>query len=283
MIGSQIKTILEILQREERELKFIKIYGERNTGTNYISQLIKENLQCQLIPGVAAEIAKESVLRINKYIKKKGLKKLEASIFQELLIDEIFAKNLAVSLGWKHCRPPLDLIKNHQFTPQTLFITITKNPYSWLLSLYKRPYHNFFQAQREFREFLSMPWKTVKREYSQAYFDNPIQLWNEKQRAYIELAQEINICINLKYEQVLRNELGTIKALSYLFPFVHQNGIVSIAKSTKNDGRDKQFFEEYYLKSQWRKEIKIEEIEYINQHLDFELLKYFNYKKIETD
>ena len=33
--------------------KLIKIYGERNTNTNYISKLIQLNLNVQEVPGVA--------------------------------------------------------------------------------------------------------------------------------------------------------------------------------------------------------------------------------------
>ena len=35
------------------------------------------------------------------------------------------------------------------------FVTLTKNPYSWLLSLYRRPYHAGEKAET-FAEFLSL-------------------------------------------------------------------------------------------------------------------------------
>jgi len=67
------------------------IYGERNSGTNYLYQLMNKN----------------------------------------------FDSTITWNYGWKHFFGHNDLSN----TDDTLFIAIVRNPYDWLNSTYKNPYH----------------------------------------------------------------------------------------------------------------------------------------------
>ena len=121
---------------------YLKIFGERNTGTNYLQQLIKENLDVHLLPG-------SSPVWINK---------LQSHLFgKNWLNDFYFSLTFKSNLGWKH-----RLLKLDDFTidnvKDVFFITLTKNPYSWLLSLYRRPYHHYNSKTQSFSEFLISPW-----------------------------------------------------------------------------------------------------------------------------
>ena len=104
--------------------KRIKIYGERNTTTTYMSHLSRLNLSAKEIPGT-----------VPPYIK--ILQKILPG--NELVKDIYFNLTYGKNLGWKHsCVEPVEklLRYSHVKTNKIAFLTITKNPYSWLLSLY---------------------------------------------------------------------------------------------------------------------------------------------------
>ncbi len=65
----------------------VKIYGERNTGTNYLSALLDKNLDAELLPGVVP-----SVVDIVQALvpEREAIKTLYSSL--------TFARHL----GWKH-------------------------------------------------------------------------------------------------------------------------------------------------------------------------------------
>ena len=97
----------------------VKIFGERNTGTNYLTKLIENNFEVEILRGA---ISKGSVFTFREWTK-----------------DLFFKFSRSSNLGWKHSIIDLNLVLNHKEKP--IIITLTKNPYSFLLSLYNRPYH----------------------------------------------------------------------------------------------------------------------------------------------
>lgn len=105
----------------------IKLYGERNTGTNYLDEVLALNFDAERLRGGApAEINKQ--------------KRPQAA--KEALRDEHDAATYAVTLGWKHREVDPDSLARLAPPGGSIFVvTLTKNPYSWLLSLKKRPYH----------------------------------------------------------------------------------------------------------------------------------------------
>jgi hypothetical protein len=112
-------------------MKLIKIYGERNTNTNYLGELISLNLDVAEVLGVVPQ----SMRRIQTRLPVKNA-----------LRDIYFQFTYARNLGWKHAKVEdpahirkYSLVKNNEVR----FITLTKNPYSWLLSLFRRPYHQY--------------------------------------------------------------------------------------------------------------------------------------------
>jgi len=57
--------------------------------------------------------------------------------YLEQLIDKNFNINIKWDYGWKHFFGHNDLSN----TDDILFIAIVRNPYDWLNSMYKTPYH----------------------------------------------------------------------------------------------------------------------------------------------
>jgi len=282
----------------------IKIYGERNTGTNYLEQLLRKHL-----PFLSAQGQDNPVMA-------------SSSIFFEKAQD-------LKQLGWKHrlieknFLQPLILEKHN-----ALIVTITKNPYSWLLSLHKRPYAPIHLRTRvisfdengvprphtdrnikiirnikklghfgrvflsrfpqwseyeeiSFGNFIRAKWFTQFNEGCGAGFKNPIELWNIKNKAYLELAKDYNV-ISLTYEELLASPKGALQKIAEILGCSLESfeNIYSAAKKEDQGNGEKNYqsYQEYYLQEQWRKKLNSLDIRWISSQLDKEVMRTFGYQ-----
>jgi hypothetical protein len=155
-------------------------------------------------------------------------------------------------------------------------ITLTKNPYSWLLSLYRRPYHQYYKQKPDFETFLQTPWKTVGWENVNHPIQNPIELWNVKNKAYLEL-EELNV-LNLRSEDLFNDPARFIDRICQNFALPRKSAtFVDYADSTKEQGKDSNYYRDYYLKEKWREKLSETAIDLINSAVDRSLMEHFNY------
>ena len=245
----------------------IKIYGERNTGTNYLLKLLRRNLEVDLLRGVVPWYVRIPFPQ------------------SELARDLYFAVTSRWNLGWKHCLAPLPAavraLRGH--SDNLLFVTLTKNPYSWLLSLYRHPHH-YRRELGTFQQFLTAPWATVRREKTVSEYPNPIIMWNEKNTAYLRLAAEMPTA-NLKYEDLLADPEQTLVQLATRYSIKRSRpDFANVIASTKEreGAKDFSYYQNYYLHEQWRAELQALALHTINKYLDFDLMRQFGYKKLEV-
>lgn len=234
----------------------LKLYGERHTNTNYLSKLIELNLTCELIEGV-----------VPTYVRT-----LE-NLFSKLhLRDAWFRKHQAENLGWKH-----GLVNGDLTLPGVKFITLTKNPYSWLLSMYRRPYHQHYKREPTLEEFLTLPWQTVGRENVSGVIANPIQLWNLKNRSYLNLPDECSLHLNT--ESTFIDAAAVIAEIATNFAIENrQQTFIDFDRSTKKrTDRDGDYYRDYYLNERWRSAFSDQAIAIINKELDQELVESYGY------
>jgi len=246
--------------------KLIKIYGERNTSTNYLSQLIKLNLQATEVSGVAPK----HILKVQKIVPG-----------NELIRDIYFYLTYRKNLGWKHsCVKPNKIQKKYkQADSQLSFITITKNPYSWLLSLHRKPYHHSLTKKQSFKQFLQHPWKTVRRDNLKSNLKNPIELWNLKNRSYLQI--DNTVALHLLSENIIEQPDIIINKISTHFSIERSSDtFINYNKSTKDMKKDSDYYRNYYRNKKWRDEISSEEIAIINETLDFKLMSRYGYDVI---
>ena len=181
--------------------KLIKIYGERNTNTNYISKLIQLNLNVQEVPGVVPP----------------HIQHLQETLpGKELVKDLYFYLTYKHNLGWKHtCVKPVTALKKYNILANDIsFLTITKNPYSWLLSLHRNPYH-LYCGKPDFETFLVTPLKTIGRDNCSKTLRNPMELWNVKNASYLQLT-ELN-CLNITTESIFENPKTVVNKIGTQF------------------------------------------------------------------
>jgi len=245
-------------------MKKIKLYGERNCGTNYLDKLMRLNLEADFLRGVVPNTLLWTIseYNINLYF-------------------QLFANK---NLGWKHKQVDREEIEKYKNFDALSIITISKNPYSFLLSLKRKPYHYKGDRSKSFLEFLQSSWPVTKREnVNKNQVKNPIELWNIKNKAYIELHKNMpNKTLNLNYENLLLDPKKVVVQISKHFNISMKGDFVNYTVSTKNSKKTFKDYQEYYLHEQWTEEMKREEIEFINQYLNKDVVKFFGYKILET-
>lgn len=244
-------------------MKKIKIFGERNCGTNYIRELIIANIEAELLEGGVPV--------------KKGIMK------SNIIFDRLFDLLHNNFLGWKHSFPNHKRIAARSDLQEILFVTITKNPYSFLLSLYNRPYHYKGSKPDTFYGFLTSNWDVLHRENSPTpILLSPVHLWNMKNGAYINLKREFpENTINLTYEALLREPGDVLSQICRQYGFdMRADEFQNLLRSTKDPGKDHEYYRSYYLDELWKNGITEKEVSFINSHLDREVVRHFGYETL---
>ena len=192
--------------------------------------------------------------------------------------DLYFSITRERTLGWKHtCVPPAAELRNCNLVRQGVAIlTITKNPYSWLLSLFRNPQHQYSGNASSLEAFLDRPWKTTRRDNVPRMLASPIELWNLKNRSYLALA-ELG-AMNITTERIFAGPEAVIDTISEHFGIPRLAGeFRDYERSTKDHTKDSAYYRDYYLNEKWRNEIPPGAVERINAAVDRSLMKHFGY------
>jgi len=248
--------------------KFVKIYGERNTGTNYIDKLIRMNLEVNLLNGVAPG----------------PIQFLQRALpGKQFVRDKYFELTYEKNLGWKHTtvKSESELRRYEILKKGVTFVTVTKNPYSWLLSLHRRPYHQYYGEKPEFVSFLRTPWQTVGRDNCESVLRDPVELWNVKNKSYLRL-KSVDAA-NITSESVLADPRALIDSLSDSFSISKSDYYFSnLNESTKDKSKNYDYYNDYYLNERWKDELTDESVAIINSRLDKNLAAYFGYEILDN-
>ena len=276
----------QIIEKDVSRPK-LKIYGERNTGTNYLSRLVALNLDVDELPGVVPKlrgVVPKPVLALqNRLRRSNGVR------------DAYFALTYGRNLGWKHALVEPERIARRltRATQRACVVTITKNPYSWLLSMHRRPYNKaqFLGPRPTFEEFLRTPWKTVGCERVPQLVPTPVDLWNVKNAAYLRLKETVP-ALNVKYEDILEDPAGLIKLIATTFSMGRTSDrFQEYIESTKagwaemdpDSDKDSNYYRDYYLNERWKSKLSPEAIALINERLDGGLMDHFEYAWLTED
>jgi hypothetical protein len=240
----------------------LKLYGERNTGTNYLSRLLDLNLEARLLRGVAPPCLRRLFPR------------------SELARDLYFTLTFGRNLGWKHSVAPSvrEIEATGLHSPRLFFVTLTKNPYAWLLSLYRNPYHYRGQAA-SFEDFLAAPWRPVRRARATAVYENPVVMWNEKNASYIRLAAGLST-INLRYVDLLSDPERAVARIASAWGIDWKASRFRNLEQSTKERNEKSFsyYQDYYLQRRWREELSSGRLDLVNRYLDPHLMETFGYR-----
>lgn len=243
----------------------IKIYGERNTNTRYLESLVRLNLDVVQMSGV-----------VPRYVK--AIQKILPG--KEWLRDFYFARTWQHNLGWKHaCVKSAGEFEHHGILKREIcFVSLTKNPYSWLLSLHRKPYsHQHFSEKPDFETFLCSPWKTVDRDNCGELLGSPVALWNIKNASYMALA-DLN-GLNLTTESTMQGPAAVIEKISDHFSIDRRSDrFINYEKSTKDASKNFAYYQDYYSNEHWRDMLSAEAISIISEAVDKNLMSHFGYE-----
>ena len=236
----------------------IKLYGERNTGSRYLVKLLKKNFD--------AELLRYTVPNNILWYRREWTKNL------------YFWLTYRYNFGWKHAYVRTDWLKP-EWVENTGFITVSKNPYSYLLSLYKRPYHVKGDKPATFLDFLQREWKLQERDNMPvSSLPNPVVLWNQKNRSYMNLQRKFPERVyNMTYEGLLDDYARELRAVQEKLDLQPLGDYTNVTESTKEDAKSNDYYRDYYLGEVWRKDLNADQIAFINEQLDPEVMAFFGY------
>lgn len=171
--------------------------------------------------------------------------------------------------GWKHrIAPSKEEISS--LDNDICYVCLVKNPYSWLLSMQKRPKGHDELKNLRFRKFLICPYGDYR---------NPIIMWNLKNQSYIDLGTYTKNHVVVLYEDLLQDISPSLNSIAQKFgleiPPIYKNIQSKLTSTTVISGS--KFHPAYYLKEKWKQKLKPIHIDIINEFLDKELMDKLNY------
>lgn len=243
----------------------LKLYGERNTGTNWLEHLVGLNLDVELFPSVAPV----------------WLRKLQGKApGTEWLRDLWFRTTTGRTFGWKHALvdPARSGFERRAVQQRVGFVCLVKHPAAWLLSLYRRPYDHYWGAPGELATFATSPWYTVGRELAPKSYPNPISLWNAKAAGYLALAARLPAVV-MRYEDLLSDPAARIDDIATRFGLRRRGpGFKNDEDSTKRDDTKFAEYQRYYGDELWRAKLPREVAQTVAKQIDGRLLEQLGYR-----
>ena len=258
---------------------YLKIYGERNTGTNYLQKLVANNYYCDFLNGVTQGTYYRNLARA---LRSNGVKN-SIEILQDYQDKEHFRK-VSSDYGWKHACAPIDVIAESQHKFNTLFLILIKNPYTWISSLYKNPYDWLGgRYPVSIDEFVKHKWDLTKRDnINEKSLNSPIELYTKKYASYIELTRKFpeNVHI-IKYEDLISNPEITINFLKSSFTQIDAQNFKNIEDSTKKNSNENFLdYRKKYLETPVSKIVSKSIIERVNYFIPDQIFEHYNYLRL---
>ncbi len=257
----------------------LKIYGERNTGTNYLEDLARMNLETTIISGRAPD--RHIQIYISRLIKlvsqQRGMAYRRA--WRDKYLSEAFDRHL----GWKHMNPSVERLGPERLA-SVRFLIVVKNPYAWLLSLFRRPY-NIGGKDDTLEAFLDrkMPIMPAMENIGTDQV-GPVEVWNRKMAGYFTLMDAATRAKIVKYEDFLQDEEGMLRSIATDLEIGQRPDFVSIERGAKGDADvSRQYYIDYYMQQKWREKLNPTLVQTINAQLDHDLVTRLGYEVISPD
>lgn len=251
-------------------MSLIKIFGERNTSTHAVRELIENNSRTRVAPSTAKELdgaASKNIRRLERAGDPQGV---------EDYIDRIFA-NVTPINAWKHTATTFPDVASFEGAAVVIMV---RHPASWLLGLHRRPYHALQYLPAELGEFANTPWRTVMRENLDGATLTPLELYNRKIESYRLLATRLQdhgvLHRRLRFEDFASDQIAFFEELRPMLADARRVPAIT-KRSTKDPAKDWRYYQHYYGGELWRAEINDQAREEINYGVDWSALQEFDY------
>jgi hypothetical protein len=266
-----------MMQRKRNNQPEVKIFGERNTGTNALRALIQGNSATRVCPSTAKELTLN--FRLVSRALRIAVPKSQRRRIMNRYIDHVFA-NAPPRTAWKHTATNFDDITSLDGCP---VIFTTRHPASWLLGLHRHPYHAFRHVDHDFAAFLDTPWRLVGRDNLGRRALTPCELFNLKARSHLSLMERLsrkNMPWQVvRFEQFVISQRSAFSSLRGILAAPAQYPAI-VERSTKEKGKDYKFYQEYYGEERWRDEITDSCAEIIRRSIDWDIVRDYGYSPL---
>jgi hypothetical protein len=134
--------------------------------------------------------------------------------------------------AWKHALPVWD----RAFTQSRAHVVFcVRNPYSWAVSLARRPYHQKGPKTVRMLDLVTQPWLTVSLDNMAAVLRSPMELWNEKIAAYGAFIGRADVPTRLiRFESFVVDPVAEVRGM--LADFDIPSTQIQAVWPTKDDG-----------------------------------------------
>ncbi|WP_170419683.1 hypothetical protein [Ruegeria atlantica] len=231
----------------------VKIFGERNTGTNVLHRLIENNSECRLAPGIAFQLDDTLVNDLHAIVKTRNKNPKLIAHEYESRIDQVFENQPAINM-WKHAATDFQDIRSLK---NTKVIFCVRHPMSWIVSFHKRPYNKKLVAPSSLEAF-SKIWVPLLRRDNLNYNSlRPLELYSRKLKSYLDFARQLDgIHVPnkfIKHEDITIKQESVIQELSSWLNFKTRNPYNA---STKDPSKNRAFYKSYYENELWKEPIE---------------------------
>jgi len=261
------------------DTRWIKVFGERNTATRAVIRMIdaSDGIQGVAHPGVDDEQLEpyEEMLRKVQQAYSGPWKR----IYREAIKD-IRAETIGPLGTWKHGAPTY----HPDYRKEEISVLfMVRNPYSWIVSLHQRPYHNLGRRGETLNAFLTFPWLTVGRDNVDRILPTPALLWPLKVRSYqvFEEAayQDGVLCASLRFEDFVDQPMDSLdRAMRVLG--IDEAQLRPVRASTKPFGKMAEERRLYYAREEWKSALTRDAVSHINEMVDWNLAERYGYRQL---
>ncbi len=254
--------------------EFVKVFGERNSGTNFLNLTLEAN-------GVSARILnKEPDYLPAGWVN--GFAEQDRAFFIERYLDRLDRQEFKRNFGWKHARVSVERLSGVQMFPRTFFIFLVRNPFNFVASLHRRAYNLLPSVRPDRKAFIRSPLIANERDHLDAiYLANPVELWNQKTLSYIDFVRKVGNACLVRYEDLIADPAGFIDWVSAAGPSFSTNCFVPAA-STKDDALGFADYRANALGFDPRSEFDAEDFDFLQARITDELARCLGYDKGAT-
>jgi hypothetical protein len=207
----------------------------------------------------------------------------------EVARDVYFWLTFRQNLGWKHMNPKsAGQLKQQGIDLDGLrFVFLIKNPYSWAVSMSRKPYHLGVEKVSGIDELVAGEWRCTRRENMTTAAAPLINVWCTKGWSYLNLMGEVPSFV-VRYEDLLFDPAASMARLAAALQVERRtesfiNHDLSAKRNGRADGKTFEHYRQYYLNEDWRASLTPAAIAAINRQLDPELMRRLGYEVIQPD
>jgi hypothetical protein len=258
------------LELMEKYCIYAKVYGERNTGTNYLQNLLQTNFAVHCL---------QSNNPVHEYARIVGreLPKKDRGPLRSAIVDLDSRRTMLSDFGWKHGAPPIEEIRCATHARHTLFVCVAKHPAAWLRSLAQRPYNPIQPVPDDFSEFIRHSWQLTTRDNLPEYdCIEVVDLWNMKNAAFQKLRSVAAKCLVIPYEALLQDPARFLQQVSAHLVSKRDEHVWSLP-STKGDGMTFEQYREKYKTETVCRSISKEDLLFMAGRVHLPTMREFGY------